>query len=274
MSKFLSFIILLIVTAQCHFVVAKPIPDSIGLKFSKNGEVILPAEVLKAIVVLNKKQQSEGFKYYNFSTFKKSDFIPAVQDSYANTPNESPMAILGDFNGDKKNDYILLGYADVTTDEKNSKTKNRELAQIHLAVISNPENQFYTAKEVRSDPYIDPKKNEFPPESDNDELSDEDASARLYQSGLYRHYLRIVCAKSRELDPQCPNRKNGPHPAARRCGQKDNDGILLETYQNADNILLCYECDKQHKSCELFDENDDGENVRSQSDMPATKTAQ
>ena len=165
------------------------------------------------------------------------------------------MAIQGDFNGDGKSDYVLLGYADVSDDEPGPKVE--EKAQIHLAVISNPDNQFYTAKEVRADPFIDPSKNEYPPESPNDKLSDEEASQRTFEKGLYFHYLRKVCAKTREGDRQCADRKDGSNPAPKRCGQKANDGILLESFQNNDNVLLCYECDAKHKSCHLFEESDD-----------------
>ena len=121
----------------------------------------LPGDNLNLYAVLKSFQESETLEGFERTLNDESGKINNL-----------------DLDGDGKTDYILLGSAIVDNDDPAQKPGSVEKAQIHLAVISNPDNQFFTAKEMRADPFIDPSKSEFPPESKGDDkLTDEEASS-------------------------------------------------------------------------------------------------
>lgn len=47
-----------------------------------------------------------------FKIFTPDDFLPSVRQSFADAPaDETPMAIVGDFNGDRRQDIVVMGHA-------------------------------------------------------------------------------------------------------------------------------------------------------------------
>lgn len=99
-------------------------------------EVILGAEAEKAI-----KSYDAIFKPYIME-----NFAPTVQNLFKDLKNELPMAVIGDFNADKKMDLALLGT-----------NKMKELTLILLA-----EKNGYKVIEVRSTPYKKPSASTIP----------------------------------------------------------------------------------------------------------------
>ncbi len=141
------------------------------LKKSKQvGEVVLG---LRAEAALNKFDPL-------FRIFNSSVYISSVQDMYKDhSENETPMGIVGDFNGDKIDDIALMG-----------QTHNE---QIVIVLISNKDK--YDVVELERSEYVDPKKSLYPPKSD-DQNDSEDGDVEPEQ-GLFT-YLSVFRANDPE----------------------------------------------------------------------------
>lgn len=101
----------------------------------------------------------------DFKLLEVSQFIPSVQDMFKDAENETPMAVVADFNNDRKKDVVVMGHA------------HKEL--LVLAVLSNDNG--YSVKTVSRQVLSDPKSTYYPPGSEGEVI---------LQKGLFQ-YLSI-----------------------------------------------------------------------------------
>lgn len=78
----------------------------------------------------------------NFAVFPIKSFPPTVIGLFRDSKQELPMAVLGDFNGDQKQDIALLGH---------NKTQQR-------VVILVAQDKTYSVVDVNTKPFEDPEK--------------------------------------------------------------------------------------------------------------------
>lgn len=110
-----------------------------------------------------------------FKLLELSQFIPAMKDMFIDAPNETPMAVVADFNGDSAQDVVVMGHS------------HKEL--LVLAVVSGKDG--YSVKTVSRSEYTDPENTYYPPMVQDDAVSDESEGDILRQKGLFQ-YLVIV----------------------------------------------------------------------------------
>lgn len=148
-----------------------------------------------------------------FKMYEAHHYIPAVRELFeVDSPNETPMAVTGDFNGDKKTDIVLMGYSGKF--------------QLILAAVSQ-EGGSYKIVEVARGESTPPEQTFFPELNDDDDESDEHESQTPRQQGLYE-YLSFVPANTKVKGTKD------------RVQRFPNDAFQLEIFRGPDARLYFY----------------------------------
>ena len=95
------------------------------------------------------KEQREAIKAYNsaFQIRREADYLPTLLKEYIFSNHQLPFAVVGDFNGDGRNDVVLQGY-DKTNDltiAVLSSSRGSAVMEIGRSKLINPETEFYAA---------------------------------------------------------------------------------------------------------------------------------
>ncbi|MBY0383862.1 hypothetical protein K2X05_01775 [bacterium] len=106
--------------------------QDVQLNSPQKGEVKLSDSVLSALKKWDK----------DFRVFPIKSFPPTVIGLFRDSKQELPMVVLGDFNGDQKQDVALLGH---------NKTQQR-------VVILVVQDKTFVAVDVNTKPFVDPEK--------------------------------------------------------------------------------------------------------------------
>lgn len=137
----------------------------IALATNKIGTLTLSASAQSALKAFDPE----------FSVLENDKFVGSVQEMFLESSSETPAAVVGDFNGDRIKDVVLMG-------------RSRK-EQLVLALLSGKSGIKVHVLERR--PFVEYEDSLFPPMVHDDTEYDEDENSILREKGFFR-YLTLV----------------------------------------------------------------------------------